>query len=269
MIPKTIHYIWLGTNEPDEHVKKCMKSWHILKDSGWTIKKWDDSSLQLLEVPKVIRAALENKKYAFAADWLRLKILYSEGGVYLDTDVEVFKRFDDLLERDTLMFLGYIFVASLGTAVIGTEPKNQVIGDLLKQYETAAYQYNLEKKEFTIRFDFMPDMFMVNNNDMFTAYFLKHVSGFRLNGKECKCRERREIHIYPESYFEGYSLCANNNYAIHYCFGSWCEESREKHEESKLYTYLRKIYFLRWLEDKCMRKRMIHHLPFQHYLVKK
>lgn len=46
MIPKTIHYIWLGENEPNEHVKKCMQSWCILQDSGWNIKKWDDHSLQ-------------------------------------------------------------------------------------------------------------------------------------------------------------------------------------------------------------------------------
>lgn len=98
MIPKTIHYIWLGTNEPDERVKRCMQSWQILKENGWTIKKWDDSCLQLFELPKVVLAALEHKKYAFASDWLRLRILYSEGGLYFDTDVEVFKGFDDLLK---------------------------------------------------------------------------------------------------------------------------------------------------------------------------
>ena len=60
MIPKTIHYIWLGENEPNEHVKKCMQSWCILQDSGWNIKKWDDHSLQQLNMPKVVLAALEN-----------------------------------------------------------------------------------------------------------------------------------------------------------------------------------------------------------------
>lgn len=80
MIPKTIHYIWLGENEPNEHIKKCMKSWCVLQDSGWNIKKWDDHSLQQLNPPKVVTAALENKKYAFAADWLRLYSLYLEGG---------------------------------------------------------------------------------------------------------------------------------------------------------------------------------------------
>ena len=57
-----------------------MQSWCILQVSGWNIKKWDDHSLQQLNMPKVVLAALENKKYAFAADWLRLYALYLEGG---------------------------------------------------------------------------------------------------------------------------------------------------------------------------------------------
>lgn len=85
------------------------------------------------------------------------------------------------------MLLGYIFDASLGTAVIGAEPGNQVIGALLKQYETAEYQYKPETRDFKIKFEFMPEMFMVNNNDMFTAYFLKNVKGFALTGKKCRC----------------------------------------------------------------------------------
>lgn len=270
MIPKTIHYIWLGENEPNEHVKKCMQSWCILQDSGWNIKKWDDHSLQQLNMPKVVLAALENKKYAFAADWLRLYALYLEGGVYLDTDVEVLKKFDDLLTDDTAMFLGYIFDASLGTAVIGAEPGNQVIGALLKQYETAEYQYNPETRDFKIKFEFMPEMYMVNNNDMFTAYFLKNVKGFALTGKKCRCGDDEKIHIYPKEYFEGYSMCLKNNYSIHHCFGSWryFENENEKHEESTLRNYLKNIYFLRWVKDKYIRMKK-KNLPFQNYLVRR
>ena len=60
--------------------------------------------------------------------------------MYLDTDVEIIKKFDDLLTEETAMLLGYIFDASLGTAVIGAEPRNRVIEALLKQYEAAEYQ---------------------------------------------------------------------------------------------------------------------------------
>ncbi len=268
MIPKTIHFIWLGATEPNVHVKKCMESWNILKNDGWKIIEWNESCLKQFELPKVVRAALSNKKYAFAADWLRLKVLYLFGGVYLDTDVEVFKGFDSLLTEGTDMFLGYIFDASLGTAVIGTKPKNQVIGELLKQYESAEYKYDSEKKEFKIKFEFMPDMYMVNNNDMFTAYFLTHVNGFKLNGKKCCCGDNRGIHIYPKEYFEGYSICFKNNYSIHHCFGSWHHDENKniKSQENVLKKYLRKIYFLRWANDKRHRKKK-KNLPFQKYLI--
>ena len=270
MIPKTIHYIWLGENKPNDHVKKCMQSWRVLQESGWNIKKWDDHSLQQLNPPKVVTAALENKKYAFAADWLRLYVLYLEGGVYLDTDVEIIKKFDDLLTEDTAMLLGYIFDASLGTAVIGAEPGNQVIGALLKQYETAEYQYKPETRDFKIKFEFMPEMFMVNNNDMFTAYFLKNVKGFALTGKKCRCGDDGKIHIYPKEYFEGYSMHFKNNYSIHHCFGSWryFENENEKHDESILRNYLKNIYFLRWAKDKYIRMKK-KNLPFQNYFVRR
>lgn len=162
-------------------------------------------------------------------------------GVYLDTDVEIIKKFDDLLTEDTAMLLGYIFDASLGTAVIGAEPGNQVIGALLKQYETAEYQYKPETRDFKIKFEFMPEMFMVNNNDMFTAYFLKNVKGFALTGKKCRCGDDGKIHIYPKEYFEGYSMHFKNNYSIHHCFGSWryFENENEKHDESILRNYLK------------------------------
>lgn len=168
------------------------------------------------------------------------------------------------------MLLGYIFDASLGTAVIGAEPGNQVIGALLKQYETAEYQYKPETRDFKIKFEFMPEMFMVNNNDMFTAYFLKNVKGFALTGKKCRCGDDGKIHIYPKEYFEGYSMHFKNNYSIHHCFGSWryFENENEKHDESILRNYLKNIYFLRWAKDKYIRMKK-KNLPFQNYFVRR
>ena len=190
------------------------------------------------------------------------------GGVYFDTDVEVFKTFDDLLIDGMSMFLGYIFDASLGTAVIGAEANNQVISDLLKQYEIAEYQYEQETREFKIKFDFWPDLFMVNNNDMFTAYFLKNVSGFKLTGKECKCGIHNDIYIYPKEYFEGYSIRPSINYSIHHCFGSWrYNENTDNHNANAIYNYLKSIYVLRWMKDKYMRYKK-KNLPFQKCLSK-
>lgn len=95
MIPKKIHYCWLSDDEMPEKLKQCIDSWRrILPD--YEIVKWD---LKRFPLDKSIwvKQAFECKKYAFAADYIRLYALFTEGGIYLDSDVEVIKSYNDLL----------------------------------------------------------------------------------------------------------------------------------------------------------------------------
>lgn len=96
MIPKKIHYCWLSDDPMPEKLLKCVESWKkYLPD--YELVKWDLKKFPLSKNPWV-REAFENKKYAFAADYIRLYALATEGGIYLDSDVEVLKSFDDLLK---------------------------------------------------------------------------------------------------------------------------------------------------------------------------
>ena len=99
MIPKIIHYIWLGTRELDETSKKCMKSWNeILPD--YEIKKWGDVECKnIIYANRYAREAYESKKYAFVSDFARFDILYEHGGLYFDTDVELINNIDDIAYR--------------------------------------------------------------------------------------------------------------------------------------------------------------------------
>ncbi len=95
MIPKKIHYCWLSNDPLPEKLKSCIESWNrYLPD--YEIVKWD---LKRFPLDKSIwvKQAFESKKYAFAADYIRLYALATEGGIYLDSDVEVVKPYDDLL----------------------------------------------------------------------------------------------------------------------------------------------------------------------------
>lgn len=96
MIPKKIHYCWLSNEPLPAKLQACVESWKkYLPD--YEIVKWDLNKFPL-EKNIWVRQAFESKKYAFAADYIRLYALATEGGIYFDSDVEVIKPFDDLLD---------------------------------------------------------------------------------------------------------------------------------------------------------------------------
>ena len=100
MIPKKIHCCWLGGGNYPPKIQCCIESWRrVLPD--YEIIVWNEERFDVRSVPWV-RKALKHKKYAFAADYIRHYALYTEGGIYLDTDIEVRKPFDELLTASRL-----------------------------------------------------------------------------------------------------------------------------------------------------------------------
>ena len=96
MIPKVIHYIWFGGKPLPKLAEKCIKSWRKFCPD-YEIKRWDESNLDISKY-KFAQDAYDSKKYAFASDVMRTEILYNEGGVYLDIDVELLKPIDNILQ---------------------------------------------------------------------------------------------------------------------------------------------------------------------------
>lgn len=95
MIPKVLHLCWISGDAYPEKIQKCVDSWkRVLPD--YEIMVWDKARVESLG-SRYVNEAVENRKYAFAADFIRFYALYTYGGIYLDSDVEVLKRFDDLL----------------------------------------------------------------------------------------------------------------------------------------------------------------------------
>lgn len=135
MIPKIIHYCWFGSKEKDERILSCIDSWHkFLPD--YSFKEWTDKDLPKLDHNAYVYQAYQAKKYAFVSDVFRLYALYTEGGIYFDTDVEVKKSFNPLLDLD--FFIGsetYGCVKQIGTAVIGAKKNSLIIERLLHTYD--------------------------------------------------------------------------------------------------------------------------------------
>lgn len=95
MIPKIIHYCWFGKGLMPHSQRKCIEGWKkIMPD--YQIIRWDESNFDLNKYP-LAKYACEVKKYALASDVCRYNVLTEFGGIYLDTDVEVFQRFDEFL----------------------------------------------------------------------------------------------------------------------------------------------------------------------------
>ena len=114
MIPKIIHYCWFGRGPLPELAQKCIASWKkYLPD--YEIKEWNEDNFDVNIIPYTAEA-YQAKKYAFVSDYARFWILYKYGGIYFDTDVEVIRPIDDIVERGN--FMGF-----------ETDPKSQLKED--------------------------------------------------------------------------------------------------------------------------------------------
>ena len=101
MIPKVIHYCWFGGNPLSKEAKQCIDSWRKYCPD-YEIKEWNESNFDLNSCTYIMEA-YQAKKWAFVSDYARFWILYHYGGLYFDTDVEVIKPMDDLIEKGSFM----------------------------------------------------------------------------------------------------------------------------------------------------------------------
>ena len=237
MIPKIIHYCWFGDKEMPEVLLECVDTWkkHL---PDYTIKRWDNSMCSFDE-NEYIRRAYKEKRWAFVSDYYRLKALYEEGGIYLDTDVRVHRSFDPLLKYKC--FFNFIYDCVIGGGTIGAEPHDPFIGRLLNLYENAVFgpcsnglKTQLDGDKLTLSdFD--------TNNFIFTSYVLNNYPSFRLNNK---FQDMGDFVIFPKEKFEVGSFLYNH-YAIHLGIGSWktnrktvTQKKREK-KHSFIFEYIR------------------------------
>jgi mannosyltransferase OCH1-like enzyme len=207
MINKVIHYCWFGNKPLPKLAEKCIQSWKKnLPD--FEIKRWDESNFDINIIPYTQQAS-KAKKWAFVSDFARFHILYHEGGVYLDCDVEVLKYFDnDLLNQP--MFTGF-------------ETKNYVAPGLIMG---SVKETDLFEKVLSIyssrQFD-RPGGFDETTVVTFFTNFLKE-KGLVLNNN---IQTVQGMTIYPSSYFSPLDTIKRKTnitpetYTIHHYAGSW------------------------------------------------
>ncbi|OLS62619.1 glycosyltransferase family 32 protein [Pseudomonas putida] len=135
MIAKKIHYCWFGGKPLPLLARRCLASWarHL---PDYEILRWDESNIDVYAHP--FTAAAHNAgRYAFVADYVRMQVLAREGGIYLDTDVEVLAPFAPML--DNQLFIGLEWDARFGTSVIGAVPGHWLPKAMLAWYDRVRF----------------------------------------------------------------------------------------------------------------------------------
>ena len=133
MIPKIIHYCWFGYNPLPELAKKCIASWEKFCPD-YEILRWDESNFDLSACPLYVRQAYETKKWSFVTDYVRLKVVHDHGGIYMDTDVELVRSLDKLLEYSA--YFGFEDSTYVNTGLgFGAEKGQPLLKELMEDYD--------------------------------------------------------------------------------------------------------------------------------------
>lgn len=209
-IPKIIHYCWLSEEPYPELIKKCMNSWLTLMPE-YKIIKWDTNNFDV-NICSYTAEAYKEKKYAFVSDYVRLYALYHYGGIYLDSDIEVFKSFNKFLYHDA--FTGFEDDQHIAAWLFGSKPNNPLFKELLEYYD---------RKHFKIHgnLDLTPNVVPVT--DTLKKYGLEFINQYQ---------ELKNIVVYPSEYFcpKNYNTgeidITPNTHSIHYFNAGWMPEDK-------------------------------------------
>lgn len=216
-IPKIIHYCWFGGNPLPELAIKCIASWKKFLPE-YKIKEWNEENYDVRKIPYIAQA-YDAKKYAFVSDYARFDILYQYGGIYFDTDVEVIKPLNEILQKGS--FAGVECAGALNAGLgIASPAASAIYKEILNSYESSEFLYKNGSMNLTTVVDRVSEI------------FYKH--GFI---KENKIQTIEGITIYPTDYFcpidpsTGILNITNNTYTIHHYAATWTIPLRKKYME--------------------------------------
>jgi mannosyltransferase OCH1-like enzyme len=254
IIPKKIHYCWLSGEPLPEKLLKCMETWQQVLP-GYELIRWDAKRFDITSV-KFVEEACNKKKWAFASDYIRLHALFTEGGIYLDTDVYLLKSLDAFLKHDffTAVEIDHEAIRIYNTMELlnkdGT-PKYpdcfikgiQMQAAIMGSVKGHPYLYDCMNYYHDQHF-ILEDGSIQNKIIAPHIYAKVAVSyGFVYIDKRQELREN--MVVYPSETFAGHLHTANHKaYAIHMCAGSWRDNEKSGVFE-KTWKFMRSNSILR------------------------
>ena len=122
-----------------ELAERCIASWKKYMPE-WEIKRWDETNFDIAAAPLYVRQAYEARKFAFVSDYVRLWALEQFGGLYMDVDFEVYRPFDELMDKYPA-FAGYEGSKRkpVMQGVIASEAHGAWVKDMLATYESREF----------------------------------------------------------------------------------------------------------------------------------
>lgn len=217
MIPKVIHYCWFGNGEKSELVLKCIESWRKFCPD-YEIIEWNETNYDVTK-NKYMREAYEEKRWGFVPDYARIDIVYQNGGIYLDTDVELVKNYDSVLHNESFFGFeraGEAYQINLGSG-FGSVKGNEFLKQIRDYYENCSF-INLDG---TLNLTPSP----IINSQTFVN------SGYVLNNK---LQTKFGNTVYPYDYFAPLSWVnlkgkpTKNTISIHHYNTSWLSDEEKK-----------------------------------------
>lgn len=210
MIPKKIHYCWFGNNPIPAELKKYMKSWKKYCPD-YEIICWNETNFNI-DCHPFVRSAYDAKAWAFVSDYARLKVIYENGGIYLDTDIELLKSLDSFLKHDFFIGIqqagGRDYAYATTGLGYGASQYNNVVREMLEEYDSIDFKDD-EKGNYACP---------ILNSNVLRKYGYEPAN-------EIKYYDG--IVVYPSEYFDPFStgaaemLLTSNTVSIHHYSASW------------------------------------------------
>ena len=211
-IPKIIHYCWFGKNEMPLKEKECVAGWKKFYPD-YEFKIWNEDNF---DYNKCIyaRQAYERGYYAFVSDYVRAKVLYEYGGIYLDTDVKIIKKLPNVPEKG---FLGFERRKFIGTAVMAAEPESELIAELLDYYEQHEFVQQKGYIDSIANVSILTDI--CRRKGLIPDGRKQKIEGFEIFSREL---------FYPKKLNENTFETTGETCEIHMCSNSWMTEREKK-----------------------------------------
>lgn len=163
MIPKKIHYVWLGNKEKSKLHKKVLNSWKKWAPEHQIIE-WNESNIKEIN-NEFLNDALKNKAYAFASDYVRLYVLEKYGGIYMDLDMILVKNPEKVLKNYDLVFSIQDKNVIFQTSFIAAKAHQKFIQICLKYYDTLVFNSKNMKPNSELLTPLLLESYSFKNED--------------------------------------------------------------------------------------------------------